>query len=206
MAKDTRQDLLDSAEALFAARGFYGVSLAAIADELGLTKQALLHHFGSKEKLYGAVLSRISEDYRDKQQAVLAGRDEAATPIQALTAYLMALAEDTPQAKQRTSLLMRELLDNNQRAAAAGSWYLADFLARLTAMVKAVPEKADLTEAEALALAYQLLGAMNYFAISQPTLTAILGTSDYKNLHQAFFVRLEKLIAISLAADESEGS
>ena len=57
MAQDTRERLLDQAEPLFAERGFYGVSIAAIASELGLTKQALLHHFGSKEKLYGEVRS-----------------------------------------------------------------------------------------------------------------------------------------------------
>ena len=59
MASDTRELFLDTAETLFAERGFYGVSIAAIAGELGLTKQALLHHFSSKEKLYGAVLERI---------------------------------------------------------------------------------------------------------------------------------------------------
>ena len=60
MTQTTRQEFLDTAERLFAARGFYGTSLAAISDDLGLTKQALLHHFGSKEKLYGEVLARIS--------------------------------------------------------------------------------------------------------------------------------------------------
>ncbi|MEL6753814.1 MAG: helix-turn-helix domain-containing protein, partial [Pseudomonadota bacterium] len=63
MASDTREQFLDTAEALFAERGFYGVSIAAIADELDLTKQALLHHFGTKEKLYGAVLQRISDEF-----------------------------------------------------------------------------------------------------------------------------------------------
>ena len=46
MQEDTREQLLESASQLFAAKGFYGASLANIADELGLTTQALLHHFG----------------------------------------------------------------------------------------------------------------------------------------------------------------
>ena len=39
---DTPEKLLLVAEALFSERGFYGVSIAAIASELGITKQALL--------------------------------------------------------------------------------------------------------------------------------------------------------------------
>ena len=56
MHVDTRQRLLDMAEQLFAERGFYGVSIAAIASEVGFTKQGLLHYFNSKEKLYGSIL------------------------------------------------------------------------------------------------------------------------------------------------------
>ena len=40
MHADTRQRLPDIAEQLFAERGFYGVSIAAIASEVGFTKQA----------------------------------------------------------------------------------------------------------------------------------------------------------------------
>ena len=56
----TRDQLLAIAATQFAQKGFYGASIASIADELCLTKQALLHHFGSKEKLYGEVLQSIS--------------------------------------------------------------------------------------------------------------------------------------------------
>ena len=49
---DTRERFLDAAAEAFAERGFYGTSIAAIAESLPYTKQALLHHFGSKEKLY----------------------------------------------------------------------------------------------------------------------------------------------------------
>ena len=63
MARVSREEYLDAAEALFAERGFYGVSIAAIAEQLGLTKQALLHHFKSKAQLYGDVLHRISTQY-----------------------------------------------------------------------------------------------------------------------------------------------
>ena len=43
----TRAKILDGAKRLVMTQGFAGTSIAAIASELGLTKQALLHHFGS---------------------------------------------------------------------------------------------------------------------------------------------------------------
>ena len=61
MTTATRQQFISVAKNLFAQKGFYGTSIAAIARELGLTKQALLHHFGSKEKLYGEVLRELSK-------------------------------------------------------------------------------------------------------------------------------------------------
>ena len=60
MTADTRSRFIKVARRHFAEKGFDGTSIAAIADEVGLTKQALLHHFGSKEKLYGKVLQQIS--------------------------------------------------------------------------------------------------------------------------------------------------
>ena len=65
MKKDTntKTALIEVAHKLFADRGYDGVSIADIAGELGITKQALLHHFGNKEKLYGKVLEGVSERF-----------------------------------------------------------------------------------------------------------------------------------------------
>ena len=45
MVDDTRQRILNAALEQFANRGFYGASLTGIVNDLGLTKQALLHHY-----------------------------------------------------------------------------------------------------------------------------------------------------------------
>ncbi len=55
----SRAKILDSAEALFAARGFSGVGLREVAQKVGLGKSSLFHHFPSKLSLYVAVLERI---------------------------------------------------------------------------------------------------------------------------------------------------
>ncbi len=189
MTTSTREQFLDQAEILFAERGFYGVSIAAIADELGLTKQALLHHFGSKEKIYGEVLKRISDQF-----AALQPTDTSEEPQAQFLAYLLNLHTTTRNQPERTALLIRELLDNRQRAEAAGTWYLRSFLERLVLMLKETPAWQSATNAEALAAVYQLLGAINYYSISEPTLTGIVGKKSYRDLDRAFSPQLEDLI------------
>jgi AcrR family transcriptional regulator len=128
MYADTRQRLLDIAEQLFAKRGFYGVSIAAIASEVGFTKQGLLHYFNTKEKLYGTILQRISDDFQDHQREALQASED---PVERLKKFYAALAEPTATNMQRTRLLMRELLDNNERTTKAESWYFRNFLSDL---------------------------------------------------------------------------
>ena len=59
--KDTRERILDSAERLFAERGFSGVSLRAIINNGGVNLAAVHYHFGSKEALLKAVVLRRTE-------------------------------------------------------------------------------------------------------------------------------------------------
>lgn len=197
MATDTRAQFLDCAELLFSERGFYGVSIAAIANELGLTKQALLHHFGSKEKLYGEVLKRISDQFSEIEAEI--ARDET-DPSQHLKTYLLRLHAPFPRGAAPTRLLMREVLDNKRRADTAGTWYLKPFLDRLTEMVKEIPEWRAASDVEAFTMVYQLLGAINYFGISKPTLQGIYGAKIYAKVDEVFERQLEHLISAAIQA------
>ena len=191
MQADTRQRLLDIAEQLFADRGFYGVSIAAIASEVGFTKQGLLHYFNTKEKLYGAILQRISDDFQEQQtEAEQASED----PIERLKQFYAALAEPTETNTRRTRLLMRELLDNNSRATNAENWYLREFLERLIDMVKAIEGLKTLSDEEAFIFAYQLLGSVNYFLISSATLSGIFGKDYLGKVSANFSTELNTLI------------
>jgi TetR/AcrR family transcriptional regulator len=54
----TATRILDAAEALFAQRGFAGVSVREIAGQVGLNQASIYNHFPSKQALYEAVLER----------------------------------------------------------------------------------------------------------------------------------------------------
>ena len=59
MVKDTRQRILDAAQALFIERGYEATSLREIAERVGVTKAALYYHFTSKEELLRALLEPL---------------------------------------------------------------------------------------------------------------------------------------------------
>src|SRR5712664_1053480 len=68
---DTRTQILDAAERLFAERGFRGTSVRAITDLAGANLAAVGYHFGSKAELLAAVIRRVIEPINAAQSAGL---------------------------------------------------------------------------------------------------------------------------------------
>lgn len=84
-AARTRQRILDRAERLFARKGYRAVSTRELARACGVHPYTIQHHFGSKPKLYEAVLCRWDEPIREMtlRHAAAAGGDGTsdATPV-----------------------------------------------------------------------------------------------------------------------------
>jgi AcrR family transcriptional regulator len=74
-APGTRERLLDTAERLFAERGFAGTSVRHITDAAGANLGAINYYFRSKENLYAEVFARHAAILRDP---VVAAAREAA--------------------------------------------------------------------------------------------------------------------------------
>ncbi len=70
---DTRNRVLQVAQALFAERGYRGTSLRDIAKRIGIKAPSLLHHFPSKQQLYLAVLDKMFESLEDAANAIAWG-------------------------------------------------------------------------------------------------------------------------------------
>ena len=188
---NTREKFIAVATTHFADRGFYGASVAQISADLNLSKQALLHHFGSKEKLYAEVLQAIS----DRLMKALADIAENQNINLGLTETVFTnLFRVCRRDKLETQLLVRELLDNKQRATTANKWYLKEFLSKLSDLVKQDKRAESLDQSEIFLLNYQLLGAINYFLISENTLRQMLGKNELASYQGDFEKELIKLI------------
>lgn len=188
--RNTKDALVSAAHRLFAEQGFEGVSIADIAGELDITKQALLHHFGSKEKLYGTVLEQLSVRFDSIVQVHLA---QDAAPRDQYRSILRDLYLHMNRDKHDAQLIMRELLDNRPRAEGKRKWYLRGFLESLTELTQTLSGPQGLSKAEALARTFQVMGAVNYFAISDPTLKTMFGKDVYDDVEHVFLDQLEQL-------------
>ena len=99
MAENTREQIISAAGVLFAKKGFFGVSMQAIADAVGITKPALYHHFKSKEELCLKVLqSSFTDLTQSLHQAAKRSEDPAEALIAMVDAYL-SLSLKQPQVR-----------------------------------------------------------------------------------------------------------
>jgi len=79
---DTRQRILDSAQRLTQTRSFHGFSFQDIADEVGVRKASLYHHFESKDDVAVAMLKRAADWVRAELK-----KTEGLEPKERLEAY-----------------------------------------------------------------------------------------------------------------------
>ena|SRR6478736_2932479 len=79
---ETRQRILDSAQRLTQTRSFHGFSFQDIADEVGVRKASLYHHFDSKDAVAVAMLKRAADWVRAELT-----KTEGREPKERLEAY-----------------------------------------------------------------------------------------------------------------------
>lgn len=73
--RGTRAQILDAATRLFAEHGFASTSLNHIAEEVGIRRPSLLHHFPSKLDLYRAVIFQTFGDWFALVDEAVQGED-----------------------------------------------------------------------------------------------------------------------------------
>lgn len=180
---DTREQLLASALRQFAERGFHGASIAQIAGELGLTKQALLYYFRRKEDLHREVLRRIAERMSNAMDKSV---DETASPDVQFEDMMLSIYRVVCDNPDDAGVLMRELLETQRRDAPPEEWYLKHFLDRIVSVLDKVEGLASYSFPHKFSCVYQILSAIQYFAASGPTLRRFYGDEEYERIAQTY--------------------
>ena len=107
-AANVRDRALAAATRLFAAHGFDGTPLQAVADAVGVSKPAVLHHFPSKEALYESVLEELITRWNDIVPRLLLAATAGDGRFDGIMDEMVTFFRADPD---RARLLVREALD-----------------------------------------------------------------------------------------------
>jgi TetR/AcrR family transcriptional regulator len=105
----TRDQILDAAEAVFAARGFEASTIKDLAGAADVNSALLYYYFGDKERLYHAVLERVVHRISGQAAARLAA---PGAPDERLRRFLLLQAELLSTDRHFWPLVLRELVDH----------------------------------------------------------------------------------------------
>src|ERR1700755_2249241 len=133
MPDSSQARILEAARGEFAQRGFPGARLQDIAERAGLTHPTLLYHFGSKERLYAAVIEQAMEDRAAMDSAAVS----AAPPgFDRVAALVDAGLEFFAGHHDFVVIWRREAIEGGGRLELAMAEHLRPFLDRAVAFLR----------------------------------------------------------------------
>ena len=171
-----RQQILDAAERLFAARGVHGTSVRDVAGELGIPTASLLHHFPRKPHLYGAVLRRIADQLAEVLERGTEGEGDHASKLRRLTRRFWRWSQERPD---HCVLLLRDMLDRRADIQEAGELPLAPVVARFAAFLREGQAAGAFRAIDPVAFVIHLAGSVSYFGVALPALSRIVGRAPH---------------------------
>lgn len=155
---ERERQTLEAAHALFAERGYAGVTMDDVADAVGVTKPLLYKYFGNKERLYLACMEPAGELLT---RTVVDAVTPTTTPADALRAGLLAFFEFLDTDRDAWRVLFDETLPVSGEVAQR----VAEYRDRITELVATAvlsqlpPSKRVMDRSEVEALSAAVLGA-----------------------------------------------
>jgi AcrR family transcriptional regulator len=155
--RSRRDEILEIAVGLFAARGYHGVSMDDIGAAAGVTGPALYHHFAGKEAMLVAALNPVSEGLLEGSRARVAELSgEPAKALESLVEFHVSFALANPAV---IALHLHELdrlpEDPRRQIRRLQRLYVEVWVEALTAL------REELSAPEARVLAHAAFGLMN---------------------------------------------
>lgn len=115
-SRRTREMILDGAFAEFSTKGFDGARIDEIALRAGVNKNLLYHHFGNKDGLFTALLERMYETIRQRQDDL---QIRSLDPVQAIRKLVIFTGSVWVQHPEFLRLLQSENLNGGRHVHAS---------------------------------------------------------------------------------------
>ena len=208
LSQDTKSRILDAAESLFTEHGFEATSLRSLTTAAGVNLAAVNYHFGSKEELFQAVLTRRLDPMNQERIDLLARyeREAGARPLtceKILSAMLipaLKLSRDEQRGgKNFLRVLGRAYADPAPFIRNFLSAQYAEMIARFKdAFLKALPH---LTRKELTWRLHFVMGALSYTLAGTDSLKLMLQViTNEEDNDELLLQRLAPFLAAGLKA------
>lgn len=204
---DTRERILDAAEALFVEHGFEATSMRMITGRAQANLAAINYHFGSKEALIQEVFRRRLTWLNEARLAALdrleaEAKGAALKPRQIVEAFFGVPLRMAADAEQGGQTFMRLLGRTSTEPSAFVRQFLADEYAAVVprfkeALLRALP---DVPAQEILWRFHFMLGAMSYAIAGTDALQLVSGFDLEENDSAALARRLMPFLLGGLRA------
>jgi AcrR family transcriptional regulator len=207
-ARDTAELCLVAAESRFANFGFAGTVLREIAEDVGVTSAAVIHHFGTKERLYARVLDRFAaslNSYIERAVATKRGRSLAGPSgngVEVIIAIFDSTLNWHIEHPHYSQLLMHELMENRSRISKAKRFYLTDLISEYVRRIAEGQRAGRFRQFDAEIFVLATLGAISHFSVAAPTIDLLLKEGKRSSVAR-FRLNLHENVALMLTGSTS---
>ncbi|WP_439816812.1 TetR/AcrR family transcriptional regulator [Zavarzinia sp. CC-PAN008] len=157
-----RERIMEAATALFAANGFHGTSMDAIAEALGVTKPFIYYHFKDK----GEVLTAICRRGADLTlSAIKSAEAEPASATDRLLQFVRAMADIILDHEHFLTVYSRETGNLSEAARREIMRMRAEIDARVMALITAGQASGEFNVADPQVTAHSVTGVVNFLQV-----------------------------------------
>lgn len=178
--KETKEKLLQTATELFAKYGINGVSTRVLAKESGVNLSSINYYFGSKQKLYDAVLEsiieKISAFITSKHAPLLEKQLPPNEEFKAFIGNMIDFLCSSAISNAQSELLIKEIVQPANAYHQLYAQVIEPMHKRLTTLVM---QATNFKEEEAILQVHCLMGQAVNFKIHKHALLRRLNKKDY---------------------------
>ncbi|MBP1633742.1 MAG: TetR/AcrR family transcriptional regulator [Acidobacteria bacterium] len=199
----SRDAILAAAVAEFAAHGFRGATVDAIARRARLNKAMIYYHFDDKLALYLEILRGIFSVMRDRSAAIVAS---STTPREKIAAFIDALGSEADARPHLPRLMMREIADDARRLDPPTLRIMAGVFQNLRAILDEGFEKGAFRRVNPMVAYFQIVAPTLFFRAAAPLREAMSrqGLAELRMEASAFSENLKDSALQALAAGRPE--
>lgn len=152
------EQILKIAKRLFINKGYYGLAMREISDELGVSKAALYYHFKDKEQLFLAILNGYLDEMEAGLDRIIAETTSGGERIRKFAEYVLSQPAEQRATIRLASQEIAHLSPASRKT--FGKIYQDKFVGKIQSILQAGMEAGEFRAVQIEVATWTLLGMM----------------------------------------------